>query len=301
MWRVIDLGGSGYFLHMKHNCLLVEKDECISTIPFQDIHSIICHGMGFRYSDDFFKQCLSNKIPVTFCDEKHVPMGMLLPMLQHSESSIRFNVQLKATIPRKKQAWQQIITQKILNQGKFLIATNHEKEALALEILTNRVKSGDTTNTEAQAAKIYFEVLYGQDFLRSDEENVINGRLDYGYTIIRSAVARAVVDCGLNPSCGVFHSMKNNPFCLIDDLMEPLRPMVDSLVYRITALKGIQDGLSSKIKKDLIALTTMEVCFDNRRVELSYGLRLYVLSYVCFISRETEKIQFPQYNYAWPL
>jgi CRISPR-associated protein Cas1 len=298
MWRVIDLGGSGYFLHMKHNSLLVEKDDCVSTIPFQDIHSIICHGMGFRYSDDFFKQCLANKIPVTFCDEKHVPMGMLLPMLQHTESAIRLDTQLKASVPRKKQAWQQIISQKLLNQSKFLEITNHKKESLGLEVLANNVKSGDTTNAEAQGARIYFAVLYGQDFLRSDDNNAINSRLDYGYTIIRSAVARAVIDCGLLPSCGVFHSMKNNPFCLIDDLMEPLRPMVDSLVYRITSRIGIQDELTPKIKKDLIALTTTEVCFEGQKVEFSYGLRLYVLSYIAFISRESEKIQFPQYCYA---
>lgn len=298
MWRVIDLGGTGYFLHMKHNNLVVEKEDNVTNIPFQDIHSIVCHGTGFRYSDDFFKQCLMNKIPVTFCDERHVPMGMLLPMLQHTEAAQKIDTQLKASIPRRKQAWQQIIVRKLVNQSSFLYSTGCDKEGLKLKVLSERVSSGDTTNNEAQGAKVYFEALYGKGFFRSDEDNIINSRLDYGYTILRSAVARAIVDCGLLPSCGVFHSNRINPFCLVDDLMEPLRPMVDSLVFQICASKGIQDGLSPEIKKSLISLSCAEVTFDFQQVELSYGLRQYVLSYIAFIARNSDEIKFPEYSYA---
>lgn len=301
MWRVIDLGGSGYFLHMKHNCLLVEKEEQVTSIPFQDIHSIICHGNGFRYSDAFFKQCLINKIPITFCDEKHMPMGMLLPMLQHSDTAKRIDVQLQSTKPKKKQAWKQIVSRKLRYQGEFLAISGCKKEALNLKVLSEQVNSGDTTNKEAQGARVYFLALYGKGFLRSDSEDEINNLLNYGYTIMRSAVARAVVECGLLPSIGIFHSNRVNPFCLVDDLMEPLRPMVDSLVYNLAATKGIQDGLSPNIKKDLISLISEAVEFKKEKFELTFALRLYVLSYIAFLAKESDVIHFPEHSYAWTI
>ncbi len=301
MWRVIDLGGSGYFLHMKHKSLLVEKEGQVTTIPFHDIHSIVCHGNGFRYSDDFFKQCLTNKIPVTFCNEQHVPMGMLLPMLQHSEASRRIDIQLLATLPKKKQAWKQIISKKLSCQSQFLSVAGCHKESLQLKVLSDQVNSGDTSNKEAQGARVYFKALYGKEFIRSNDEDEINGLLNYGYSILRSAVARAVVECGLLPSIGIFHSNRVNPFCLVDDLMEPLRPMVDSLVYRIAATKGIQDGLSPTIKKDLIRMTRVAVEFKDDKCEFTYALRLYVQSYIAFLSKECDAIQFPEHSYAWAI
>lgn len=301
MWRVIDLGGSGYFLHMKHNCLLVEKNEQVTSIPFQDIHSIVCHGNGFRYSDDFLKQCLKNKIPVTFCDEQHVPMGMLLPMLQHTEASKRIDLQLQSTRPKKKQAWKQIVSKKLHCQSQFLSVAGCTKESLKLKVLSEQVNSGDTTNKEAQGARVYFSALYGKGFLRSDDDDEINNLLNYGYSILRSAVARAVVECGLLPSIGIFHSNRINPFCLVDDLMEPLRPMVDSLVYRLAATKGIQDGLSPTIKKDLICLTSVAVGFKEEKCEFTFALRLYVQSYIAFLSKECDTIQFPEHSYAWTI
>lgn len=298
MWRVIDLGGTGYYLHTVHNKLIVEKDGEESLIPFNDIHSIICHGIGFRYSDKFFKSCLHHNVPVTFCDEKHIPLGMLLPMLQHKETSQRMDIQLKASLPRRKQAWQQIIIEKLKNQRDFL---QHLQVpgVKRLDVLSQTVLSGDGSNNEAQGAKVYFESIYGTSFFRSDEDNAINGKLDYGYSILRSAVARAVVDTGLLPSCGVFHSSRINPFCLIDDLMEPFRPMVDSLVLAMCSKYGFIDELESREKKELMRITAREVVFEDQDVEFSYALRLYVLSYLGFLARNRDFIQFPKYRYAW--
>lgn len=301
MWRVIDLGGTGYFLHVKHKNLVVEKDGSETTVPFQDVHSIICHGLGFRYSDAFFKGCLHNKIPVTFCDEQHLPLGMLLPMLQHTESSQRIDLQLGSSLPRRKQAWQQIVAEKLRNQGGFLQYLSCDLEAKQLLHLAGRVLSGDPTNTEAQGAKIYFEGVYGKGFYRSDEHNAINGKLDYGYAILRSAIARAVVDSGLLPSCGVFHSNRVNPFCLVDDLMEPFRPMVDSLVHTICSEHGISEEILPEEKRLLIRLIGSGVKFENKDVEFAYALRLFVLSYLSFLARHRDDIQFPEYDYAWTL
>jgi CRISPR-associated protein Cas1 len=141
--------------------------------------------------------------------------------------------------------------------------------------------------------------MYGSGFFRSDEDNAINGKIDYGYSILRSAVARAVVDTGLLPSCGVFHSSRINPFCLVDDLMEPFRPLVDSLVFAMCAKHGIVKELEPHEKRVLMSLTGREVVFDEQDVEFSYALRLYVLSYLGFLARTRDSIQFPTYAYAW--
>lgn len=299
MWRVVDLGGSGYFLHTHHNKLIVEKDGNKTEVPFQDIHSIICHGFGFRYSDAFFKACLHNKIPVTFCDEQHLPLGMLLPMYQHTDTAKRMEAQLQASLPRKKQSWQQIIMAKLQFQGDLLDSVGLRADARKLHVLAKNVLSGDPTNNEAQGAKIYFEALLGGNFYRSDETNEINAKLDYGYTILRSAVARAVVDVGLLPSQGVFHSNRINPFSLIDDLMEPFRPMVDSLVISIGAKYGIVPVLIPEEKKLLMQLTATTVTFRNNKMELTNALRLYVMSYLNFLTKEQNSIEFPKPEYAW--
>ena len=176
MWRVIDVSGDAYFLHTANNKLLVEKDDEIKAeIPFADIHSIVCHEQGCLYSDAFFKQCLDNNVPVVFCDAKHVPQGMLLSMNQHSKFFERQMLQINATIPRKKQAWQRIIQEKLKNQAYLLHQIGSDTGATSLEYLSNSVSSGDPDNKEAQGAKVFFSCLFGSSFIRSNDDDIING------------------------------------------------------------------------------------------------------------------------------
>ncbi|MDD7202146.1 MAG: type II CRISPR-associated endonuclease Cas1 [Sphaerochaetaceae bacterium] len=295
MWRVVDIGGAQYFLHAADNSLVIEKgDEKKAKIPFADIHSIVCHGLGCRYSDEFFKQSMAHDIPVTFCDEKHVPVGMLLPVNQHTDFWDRQQVQIEATLPRKKDAWRQIVAEKLRNQGLVLQWIGNPKGLATLRMLAERVRSGDPDNKEAQGARVYFSSLFGEDFIRRDDD-IINIWLNYGYTIIRSAVARAVVGCGLLPSFGVFHSPKQNPFCLIDDLMEPLRPLVDFVVVKASSM-GMQVDFTPKDKKELMQLTQQPVFFGAERTILSDASAMYVMSYLRFLKRDTEEIVFPNFR-----
>lgn len=294
MWRVIDLCGQ-YFLHSEDNKMVVEKEHVImNTIPFDDIHSIVCHGLGCRYSDDFFKQCMERKIPVTFCDEKHLPVGMLLPVNRHVEYWKRQEIQIHVSLPRKKKAWQFIISEKLKNQKSVLQWIGCNEGVSTLEYLQFSVKSGDPDNKEAQGARVYFLSLFGEKFSRSDN-NVVNVFLNYGYTILRSSLARAVIGCGLLSSYGVFHSPKQNAFCLVDDLMEPLRPLVDILVLK-KARDGFSYVFSSKEKKEFMSLPQLPVYFEAQCVELSNALSQYVLSYIGFLSHERETIVFPNYE-----
>jgi CRISPR-associated protein Cas1 len=295
MWRVIDIEGSQYFLHFSDNNLIVEKEQSVvGKIPFDDIHSIVCHGIGCRYSDAFLKACMERRIPITFCDEKHVPLGMLLSVSPHTEYWERQGIQMHATVPRKKQAWQQIVSQKLKNQCSVLGWLGCTTGRETLDYLQRSVRSGDPDNKEAQGAREYFKTLFGNEFSRSDD-NAINSFLNYGYTILRSAVARAVVGCGLLPSLGVFHSPKQNAFCLVDDLMEPLRQMVDIVVLR-KAREGFSPYFSSGQKKEFMALTQQPVYYEAQHTELSNALTLYILSYIRFLARESESLVFPNYH-----
>lgn len=294
MWRVVDVGGAQYFLHSADNSLVVEKNGSVSKIPFSDIHSIVCHGLGCRYSDDFFKQCMENDIPVTFCDAKHVPVGMLLPINRHTDYWDRQDIQINATVPRKKDAWRQIVSAKLRNQGLVLHWLGDASEEKVLFQLGENVYSGDPDNKEAQGARVYFTALFGEKFGRR-KEDIINIWLNYGYTILRSAVARAVVGCGLLPSFGVFHSPKQNPFCLIDDLMEPLRPMTDIVVLRATG-DGMQATFGPEDKKVLMKLSQQPVSFDAQHTTLCDALPQYIMSYVRYLGRESNKIIFPDFS-----
>jgi CRISPR-associated protein Cas1 len=298
--RIIEIGGDNYFLHVKNDCFTAEKDNAVvSTAHFSDIHSIVCHSLQCTYSDALFKKCMEYNIPFIICDDKHVPSGMMLPFLQHTDSSGRLSTQINAKLPLKKQIWKQVISEKLLNQANHLLVYGYKKQAEHILILSKTVKSGDADFHEAQGAKIYFSVLFGKDFRRNRENN-INGCLDYGYTILRSSVARAISGCGLLPCFGIFHSNMQNSFCLVDDLMEPLRPLVDMYVQKIYAQNRCFE-LNPQIKKKLISIISHTVNFGEEKQELSFALQNYVHSYFNVLEGRQKQISFPKFDYDFAI
>lgn len=301
MWKIIDIGGDEYFLHVKHDCLSADKNgKNILTASFTDIHSIICHGGRITYSDEFIRKCINHKIPIIFCDSTHIPSGMLLPFLQHVDSADRITLQIKATQAQKKQSWKQIIQEKLFNQSQHLIAQGLLQEGEKIQILSKSVCSGDTGNCEAIGAQIYFSVIFGNRFSRK-QINLINGILNYGYTIIRSCIARAVTGSGLYPIFGVFHSNKQNPFCLIDDLMEPIRPLVDMYASKLAKNNTEIDELSPLLKKNIIGIINHTVEFGNQEQELSFAIQNYIRSYIHFLEKRENCLMFPKYNYDFKI
>lgn len=292
MWRILDIEGEGYFFHVQHTNISVEKDgEQISFISFDDVHSIVCHGKNNRFSEAFIEGCISHGIPITFCDDKHTPSGMLLPYYQHIDSYNRLNEQINAKLPKKKQAWQIVIKAKISAQADVLEEIGNKNNTV-LRTMEQSVLSGDSSHLESQAARIYFSSLFGKSFKRDADEDQINALLDYGYSIIRSSVARAVVGSGLHPSLGIFHSGQRNPFCLIDDLMEPFRPIADLEVLSIVNNED-NISLSPTLKRRLIALSTSTVELNGEDYELTTALKIYVMDYFRFISGVSKKISIP--------
>lgn len=289
MWRILDIA-SGYTLSTEHNGLVVRKGDVRSSIPYHDIHSIVIHGDGITISNSVFQKSIENKIPIVMCDVKHVPSGMFLPFNQNEESARRLDLQTKVSNPRKKRAWKQIIEHKLSAQAFVLGYFGHDASAKELNGYSESVSSGDTTNREAVGAHLYFSTLFGSDFSRRSECD-INGLLDYGYSIVRSSVARAVVCTGLYPGLSIYHSNRLNPYALVDDFMEPIRPIVDMIVVNM-----IESGiavLNPESKKLLMAISNIKMEWDGKVCELSFAVQQMMESYIRYLEGSTDKILIP--------
>lgn len=290
MWRIVDIGGYGYSLSVENNKLVVLKESSSSEIPFRDINSIVIH-CDCKITGRVFQKCIENCIPIVFCDEKHIPAGLFSPFNQNDDSAKRFEIQLKASKPRMKQAWMKLIVEKLKNQSYVLESIGNLGGAKELLFLSKEVLSGDSTNREAVGARLYFSCLFGDCFSRADDGDSINGMLNYGYTIIRSLVARVVSGMGLYPGIAVFHSNRKNPYALVDDLMEPLRPLVDKAVIDLLS-EGVKE-LDSYAKRKLMNLIGFETVFKGKRYELAESLQHMAMTYVQFLERTIDEIIFP--------
>lgn len=211
-------------LSVKNNKLVIKQEETV-TIPMQDIASILIEARGVSLNTFLLSQCAAYKIAVFTCDEKLLPNGILTSFQQHSRQLTVLSMQLLLSKPFKKRIWQQIVQQKIQNQA-LCLRYLEKKGSTDLEIIAKTVESGDKSNREAYAAKIYFQRWMDKSFTRRSDDPV-NRLLNYGYAIMRGATARALTIYGFTPSLGVYHDNQLNSFNLADDFMEVLRPLVD--------------------------------------------------------------------------
>ncbi|MBM7109707.1 CRISPR-associated endonuclease Cas1 [Brevibacillus laterosporus] len=214
-------------MSIRLNQLVVKQEEEV-TIPLEDIASIVVEENQVVLTAALLSKCSEYGIGLYTCDEKHLPNGVLLPFQSHSRQLRVLETQYNLSKPFKKRVWQKIIKTKIMNQALCLsyLDKTGESELLAIR---NTVDSGDSTNREAYAAKVYFQHLFGKRFIRR-EDHIINHSLNYGYSILRGNVARVLVQYGFFPCLGIDHHNENNAFNLADDFMEVFRPLVDLFV-----------------------------------------------------------------------
>lgn len=301
MGHILDIDGTGYFLHIRNGCFIATKDNATSlSVHPSDVASVIFHGNQQSVSSAFLGACAENNIPVVFCDEKHVPSSMLLPFNGHFKYAERMEAQINASVPIKKQVWQMIVKEKLKNQASLLLFMNHQKEAGRIFQIAEQVKSGDTTNCEAQGARLYFQALYGKEFRRG-QSDMVNMVLDYTYTILRSSIAREIVGAGLNPVFSIFHSNKSNAFALVDDLMEPFRPLADRYAILIYKEFGDCEELTPSIKQICIGITKHKVLAQKQELELAVAIEKYVYSYIAFLQKESKTIAFSTIDYDFSL
>ncbi|MDF1698015.1 MAG: type II CRISPR-associated endonuclease Cas1 [Saprospiraceae bacterium] len=287
--------GNPTYLKLKNRQLeiqVIDQEETREFVrPIEDIGVILLDNSQITITHNAIKALQNNKTAIISCDEHHMPNSLMLPLQGHTEQSERFRYQIDASIPLKKNLWQQTVIAKIQNQASVLECLG--KSSKRLSILSQRVQSGDSENIEAQAAAYYWK-HYLDDFIRDRYGEPPNNLLNYGYAIVRSMVARAIVASGLHPTLGIHHKNKYNAYCLADDIMEPFRPFVDLIAFDLYEHLGETSFLSKEAKNKLLAVATVDSFFGKKKRPLMVGLTLTTASLAqCYMGKK-RRIIYPQ-------
>lgn len=288
--------GNPTYLKTKNEQLIISlKNEDIEKqVPIEDIGVLILDHPQITITQPTLSKLLHNNTAVITCDETHHPIGLFLNLEGHSLQSQRFKFQIEASIPLKKQLWQQTIEAKIFNQATMLEYEKQENKLLIT--LSKNVRSGDPDNYEAQAANYYWKLLF-PDFLqfsRARDGAPPNNLLNYGYAILRATVARSLVGSGLLPTLGIFHRNQYNAYCLADDIMEPYRPYVDKLVCDIVRMNGKFLDMTIKMKEQLLCIPAMDVMMSNEKSPLMVAVQRTTASLAKCFEGERKKILYPE-------
>ena len=234
MDRIVDIATDDLHLSAYRGFLVVSLDrQEQGRVALDDIQAVIVHAHGVTWTTSLVVALAERGAIMVLCAATHAPVAIISPIEGHHAQAARMRAQWEAPRPLFKQLWRQIIVAKISMQAS-LLAAQGRAEAHALILMTRRVRSGDPDNLEAQAARKYWPALMGAEFRRDQNADGANSLLNYGYTIMRSCVARSIVGAGLHPAIGLHHRNRLNGFALADDLVEPFRPLVDGLVRRMT-------------------------------------------------------------------
>ena len=265
------------------------------TRPIEDIGVVVLDHKQITITTGALSALLENNCAVITCDSRSMPVGLQLPLAGNTTQSERFRDQIDASLPLRKQLWQQTVQYKIRNQAAVLSICS-KAETRCMTVWANEVRSGDPDNLEARAAVYYWKNLFGDipNFIRSRDGVSPNHLLNYGYAILRAVVARSLVASGLLPTLGIHHHNRYNAYCLADDIMEPYRPYVDRLVLYIIEQYGIDIELSKDIKAELLSIPTIDVVINGKRSPLMVAAAQTTASlYKCF-SGELRKIAYPE-------
>ena len=271
------------------------KKESERTIPIEDIGVVVLDNRRITITSGVLEALLENNAAVITCDQRSMPVGLLLPLCGNTTQNERFRDQLDASVPLKKQLWQQTVRQKIQNQA-YVLAQVTGKEEKAMNVWADNVRSGDPDNIEARAAAYYWRYLFSDIpmFVRGREGEPPNNLLNYGYAILRAVIARALVGSGLLPTLGIHHHNRYNAYCLADDIMEPYRPYVDQLVIEIIRKVDNYALLTKEIKMELLGIPMLDVVIAGKRSPLMIAAQQTTASlYKCF-SGELRRISYPE-------
>lgn len=268
-----------------------ENDSKEVIIPVEDLDAVLIENTRSTITIAAISLLGSNKVAVYICDEKHIPSAVLLPYSQHSRQLRVEKLQLSCKKPLRKQIWKDIVKRKIKNQSIVLSAVGEEETSIIIDRLSEKVSSGDKDNIEAAVARKYFSALFGTEFARREEDN-INSALNYGYAILRGAIARSIASHGLIASIGVHHKSELNAFNLADDLIEPFRPIVD--LYVFNHFDESESELSVERKAELLNLLNVDVVVDGKLHSITNAIELEVDSLVRSFEREQAMVILPK-------
>lgn len=281
-------------LSLKDQQLVIDVKDSnqIVTRPIEDIGFVVVENQMVRMTVPLLNALADNNVSVIFCDNKAMPRSMLMSLEGNTTLQESYRYQIDASEPTKKRLWKQIVESKIRNQAALLNRVGKDGEQLKPYYMN--VKSGDSDNREGGAARIYWGKLFDKGFLRDREGDAPNSLLNYGYAILRAAVARALVGSGLFPAFGLFHRNRYNAYPLADDMMEPYRPFVDEIVYRLHIDKGVEE-LDKASKAELLKVLTADVVMGKNLRPLQIALSMTTASLLKVFKGEESKLTLPTF------
>lgn len=278
--RIVEVADDKRHLFASRGFMVVQDTEGerkeLGQVPLDDIAAVIANAHGLSYTNNLLVALTERGAPFVLCAANHNAIGMLWPVDGNFQQAKRFDAQIAATLPTHKRLWAEVVRSKLQQQAAALEAAGAPVAPLAA--LTKKVRSGDPDNLEAQGARRYWGLLFGNDFRRDQNTSGINAMLNYGYTVLRAATARAVVASGLHPTLGLHHANEGNPMRLVDDLMEPFRPIVDLHVWQLHRMN--ETSITPETKRSLVrtlyddmqtssGATPVMVCMQRLAVSLA--------------------------------
>lgn len=271
------------------------KNESVRTIPVEDIGVVILDNKQITFTQGLLEVLLENNSAVITCDSSRLPVGLILPLCGNTLQNERFRSQLDASLPLRKQLWQQTIKYKIANQAAVL---RYLRGVVVKNMLvwSEEVRSGDPDNLEGRAAAYYWANMFPDipEFRRGREGIPPNNLLNFGYAILRAVVARSLVSSGLLPTIGIHHHYRYNAYCLADDIMEPYRPYVDRLVVEIMDAEDNIKEITTAIKTKLLGIPVLDVFINGQRSPLMIAVSQTTASLAKCFSGEIRKIAYPE-------
>ena len=287
------------YLSLRNQQLVIQIDKSDEkrTVPIEDIAYVLLDHQQITITHAAIAALLENNAALITCDSRHLPVGLLLPLEGNTLQSERFQAQIEASLPLRKQLWQQTVECKIRNQA-YLLKKLHNCEVRNMLAWASEVRSGDSTNLEGRAAAYYWSKMFPEqdDFTRDREGVHPNAMLNYGYAVLRAIVARALVASGLLPTLGIHHHNRYNAYCLADDIMEPYRPFVDQLVAQLIQQYPDQEEITTEIKRQLLTIPTLEVIISGQRSPLMIATSQTTASLAKCYNGELRKITYPTFD-----
>jgi CRISPR-associated protein Cas1 len=299
--------GNNAYLHIKNKQLIVDfadEDRPQASVPVEDIGVVILDAYRLTISQNLITALLENNVALITCDHRHMPVGLMLNLESHHVQQERFSVQIAASLPLKKQLWQQTVKAKIRNQASLLASNTiiSSNELLKMNYWENAVKSGDSENVEGRAAAFYWSKLFSgftENFKRGRFEPEPNNLLNYGYAILRAVTARSLVASGLLPTFGIHHRNRYNAYALADDIMEPYRPYVDDVVFElleknIDKIEDFELELTPGVKKELLKIPAIDVKIKGESSPLMIAMQRTTASLYACLEGSKKKLIYPE-------
>jgi CRISP-associated protein Cas1 len=278
-------------------------DDEVGRVPLDDITALILSAHQITLSKNLIVELAERKAPIITCGKDYHPVALSLPYESHHDTAGILWTQIECSKPLAKRLWQSVVKEKINNQRLVLEYFNPSSPVLSdLDVLARRVKSGDPENMEAQAARRYWTALLGPDFRRDFQHGLENALLNYGYSVLRAGTARAACGAGLTPALGIHHHNRKNPFALVDDLMEPFRPLVDKSVRNIVDSENRPSGdLTPEIKRQLARVLDEDVALEKGNSTVMNALHRLAQTFVKSLQEKNNVLEFPRFSQAHQL